>query len=208
MECGKLERRVFDGRQPPEPRPPDAGVDSQTPSENENAPKQSYATINRQVKPALFPTIELLGEIHAYTQQLKYALIAKFSNRRPHISMVDKEFRSWKLDGQPIVSDMDGQHVPMILPSEKDVITAFTQAPRRVRTSLFRLFRWTPEFYHKQESTLISAWVCFPRLRPDLFNGEYFAVYANPSENSWTQMLTLKITFSWLLRDAVWRLTL
>uniref|UniRef100_A0A7N0VI75 DUF4283 domain-containing protein n=1 Tax=Kalanchoe fedtschenkoi TaxID=63787 RepID=A0A7N0VI75_KALFE len=183
---GNTKSRIFDGGQPVDPRPPDGEEDGNGDGRAPMVQKQSYAAITRQAATTTFPSIDLprrqplnkdgkpalvftATEIHACTQQLQFALIAKFSNGRPHISVVEREFNTaWKLDGRPIISDMDGHHILIILSSEKDVVSALTQAPRRVGTSLFRLFRWTPEFHHKRESTIISAWICTPRTVPGL----------------------------------------
>uniref|UniRef100_A0A7N0TIM6 DUF4283 domain-containing protein n=1 Tax=Kalanchoe fedtschenkoi TaxID=63787 RepID=A0A7N0TIM6_KALFE len=69
-----------------------------------------------------------------------------------------------------MVSDLDGRHIILILSSEKDATSILTQGPRKVGTSLFRLFRWTSELHFRRESTVISIWIRFSHLRPYLFN--------------------------------------
>uniref|UniRef100_A0A7N0TIV4 Uncharacterized protein n=1 Tax=Kalanchoe fedtschenkoi TaxID=63787 RepID=A0A7N0TIV4_KALFE len=72
--------------------------------------------LKKDGKPTIFFTSI---EIGACSQQLKDALIAKFSNGQLHVMMVEKEFRaSKKLDGHLAVSDLDGRHLLLVLESE------------------------------------------------------------------------------------------
>uniref|UniRef100_A0A7N0UYW5 Uncharacterized protein n=1 Tax=Kalanchoe fedtschenkoi TaxID=63787 RepID=A0A7N0UYW5_KALFE len=51
---------------------------------------------------------KVTSETTVLHEKLDHALIAKFSNGRPHVSAVERDFRaSWKLEGQMIISDLE-----------------------------------------------------------------------------------------------------
>uniref|UniRef100_A0A7N0TPI8 DUF4283 domain-containing protein n=1 Tax=Kalanchoe fedtschenkoi TaxID=63787 RepID=A0A7N0TPI8_KALFE len=149
---------------------------------------RSYTLAIRGPEKASFPVIELTRrqphkkegkptiifiatEIVACSKQMQHALVAKFTLGHPHVAKIEKEFRAaCKLDGPMMVSDQDGRYMMLFLSLEKDTTIILTQGLRQVGTSLFYLFRWTLEFQFRQESTVISIWIRFPHLTPDLFN--------------------------------------
>ncbi|KAL9667547.1 hypothetical protein QQ045_001909 [Rhodiola kirilowii] len=68
---------------------------------------------------------------------------------------------------------LDGRHVLIILQCEEDVTRVLSSPWRKIDHSLFRLFRWTPDFSTRKENTRITAWVRLPNLPPELFNAGY-----------------------------------
>ncbi|KAL9676928.1 hypothetical protein QQ045_005150 [Rhodiola kirilowii] len=61
-------------------------------------------------------------------------------------------------------------HVVIIMDSEKDVNEVLTSPLRKIGHTMFRLFRWTPEYHPKKESTTISKWIRFPGFPMQMFN--------------------------------------
>ncbi|KAL9670046.1 hypothetical protein QQ045_007597 [Rhodiola kirilowii] len=86
--------------------------------------------------------------------------------------MVKQPFlASWKIKGRvTIFSNWDDRHVVIILDSEKDVNEVLTNPLRRVGHTMFRLFRWTPDYNPKKESTTVTKWIRFPGLPMEMFD--------------------------------------
>ncbi|KAL9679253.1 hypothetical protein QQ045_017109 [Rhodiola kirilowii] len=112
------------------------------------------------------------AEYQAATQRLAHTLIAKFQIGRPPFEVVKQTFLgSWKIEGRiTISSNWDDRHIVIILDSEKDVNAVLTSPLRRVGHTMFRLFRWTPDYNPKKESTTVTKWIRFPGLPMEMFD--------------------------------------
>ncbi|CAM8917057.1 unnamed protein product [Rhodiola kirilowii] len=112
------------------------------------------------------------AEYQAATQRLAHTLIAKFQIGRPPFEVVKKTMLSaWKIEGRvTIASNWDDRHVIIILDSEKDVNEILTNPLRRVRHTMFRLFRWSADYNPKKESPTVTKWIRFPDMPMEMFD--------------------------------------
>ncbi|KAL9681629.1 hypothetical protein QQ045_013415 [Rhodiola kirilowii] len=78
---------------------------------------------------------------------------------------------AWKIEGRvTISSNWDDRHIVIILDSEKDVNEVLTNPLRKIGHAMFRLFRWSPDYNPKKESTTVTKWVRFPGLPMEMFD--------------------------------------
>lgn len=63
-----------------------------------------------------------------------------FPEIRAHIAA------EWQLDTQPALGYLDLRHVTLHFGSPADANKALARSTSKINTSLFRLFRWYPEF--------------------------------------------------------------
>ncbi|KAL9667465.1 hypothetical protein QQ045_001825 [Rhodiola kirilowii] len=124
-------------------------------------------------KPAVVLTT---SEIHPGVQMLQHSLIAKFSAGRPSIDVIRRCFsESWFLADDSTIGALDARHILIILTSEDESNRILAHSLRKVGQSLFRLFRWTPDFHRRKEPTTTTTWVKLPGLPSQLFDQGYIS---------------------------------
>ncbi|KAL9687094.1 hypothetical protein QQ045_031490 [Rhodiola kirilowii] len=67
----------------------------------------------------------------------------------------------------------------IILNSEEDASIALTSPIRKVGHAMFRLFRYTPDYNPRHESTTTTKWVRLPGLHKDFFTRNYVTGIVN-----------------------------
>ncbi|KAL9689936.1 hypothetical protein QQ045_010327 [Rhodiola kirilowii] len=88
------------------------------------------------------------SEIQPGIQRLQHSLIAKFSSGRPSIDDVRHHLsKTWGLEDKSTIGDMDARHILIILPTANESNKIRAHPLRKVCQSLFRLFRWSPDFH-------------------------------------------------------------
>ncbi|KAL0908782.1 hypothetical protein M5K25_023291 [Dendrobium thyrsiflorum] len=93
------------------------------------------------------PSLWILEEILALATPFEFALVGKFSSRKPSLGAIRKFFFNLKLNGDFSVTVLNPKHVLIKL-----------------------LFKWSPSFDVEVESPIFLIWVSFPNLRPHLFS--------------------------------------
>lgn len=71
---------------------------------------------------------------------------------------------SWGLSQPAVVGLLDPRHVMIHLSSHEDMVKAWTRESHIIDSSLFRLFRWSPDFHPRYESSLSAVWIRLPYL--------------------------------------------
>ncbi|KAD2394439.1 hypothetical protein E3N88_41416 [Mikania micrantha] len=66
---------------------------------------------------------------------------------------------SWGLSAPATAGLLDPRHVMIYLASQEDLVRAWSQDSNMIDNSLFRLFRWSPNFNPKYEYPITAAWV-------------------------------------------------
>ncbi|KAL9664996.1 hypothetical protein QQ045_020405 [Rhodiola kirilowii] len=100
---------------------------------------------------------------------------------RPSIEEICLVFKEhWPVKGMATVSDIWGsRHLMIILDSEEDAKVSLTSSLRKVGHAMFRLFRYTPDYNPRRESTTTTKWVRLPGLHPDFVTRNYVAGIMN-----------------------------
>lgn len=87
-------------------------------------------------------------------------LIMKFSSGKPRLAEIRAHIAAtWELARQPAVGYLDPRHVTLNMASAEDTKRALSRPTNKINTSLFRLFRWTPDFEIGKESSVVAVWV-------------------------------------------------
>lgn len=104
-------------------------------------------------------------------RQRENTLILKFSAGKPSPYEIRCHIASeWNLDIQPAVGILDPRHITLHMGSAADTKRALAHTENKIKTSLFRLFRWTPDFEVGKDSSLAAVWVKFSNLPLHYFN--------------------------------------
>ncbi|VFQ89722.1 unnamed protein product [Cuscuta campestris] len=112
------------------------------------------------------------SEMQKLSQLDNFLLIGKFSHGRPEIATLRKFFAEKFLLRESVqISLRDPRHVMILFTHPLDCNDIFMQGQIQFNGQFpMRLFRWSPEFNVKTESSVAPVWVTFPNLRADLFN--------------------------------------
>ncbi|KAL9681564.1 hypothetical protein QQ045_013349 [Rhodiola kirilowii] len=87
---------------------------------------------------------------------------------------------NWRIKGRATISEIyDGRHLMTTLDSEDDAKIALTSPIRKVCHSMFRLFRYTPDYSPCRESTTMTKWVRLSGLHPAFFTRNYVVGIVN-----------------------------
>lgn len=102
--------------------------------------------------------------------QRENTLIMKFSTE-PRLEEIRAHIvESWNLKPQPAVGYLDPRHVTLNMASPADTKRALSRPSNKINNSLFRLFRWSPDFYIGKESSIVAIWVRFFNLPLHCYN--------------------------------------
>ncbi|KAG5596450.1 hypothetical protein H5410_037682 [Solanum commersonii] len=102
-------------------------------------------------------------------ENLKYALIAKFSHGRPELPDL------WKIlpqqlgfKGECNIGLLESRHVLLRFTLKEDYIAIFSKTNRSIMFAgtviPFRIQKWTPSFSPREENSIAMAWISFPSL--------------------------------------------
>lgn len=87
-------------------------------------------------------------------------LIMKFSAGKPRLDEIRSHIATtWDLETTPAVGYLDPRHVTLNMATMADTNKALSPPTNKINNSLFRLFRWTPEFEIGKESSFVAVWV-------------------------------------------------
>lgn len=104
-------------------------------------------------------------------KQRENTLIMKFSAGMPNLYEIRSHIHSeWNLERAPAVGILDQRHVTLHMASTMDTNRALARTKNKITTSMFRLFRWTPEFEIGKDSSLAAVWVKMYNLPLHYFN--------------------------------------
>lgn len=95
----------------------------------------------------------------------------KFSAGKPRLPEIRDHIASeWQWDTPPAVGYLDPRHVTLHMASVADTNMALASTTNKINNSLFRLFRWTPDFKLGKESSFVAVWVKFFNLPLHYYN--------------------------------------
>lgn len=95
----------------------------------------------------------------------------KFSTGRPKLPEIRAHIaQTWNLDTQPAVGFLDLRHATLHMGSASDTKRALACPSHKLNNSMFRLFRWTPDFEIGKDSTYVAVWVKFHNLPLHYYN--------------------------------------
>lgn len=104
-------------------------------------------------------------------RQRENTLIMKFSAGKPRLEEIRAHIAAtWGLEKPPAVGYLDPRHVTINMASPEDTKQALARPSNKIDNSLFRLFRWTPDFEIGKESSLVAVWVKFYNLPLHYYN--------------------------------------
>lgn len=104
-------------------------------------------------------------------RQRENTLIMKFSAGKPRCEEIRAHIaESWDLETQPAVGYLDPRHVTLNMASPEDTKRALSRPTNKINNSLFRMFRWSPEFEIGKESSFVAVWVKFFNLPLHYYN--------------------------------------
>lgn len=98
-------------------------------------------------------------------------MIMKFSAGMPNMYEIRSHIHAeWNLERPPAVGIIDQRHVTLHMASPADTKKALARTKNKIKTSMFRLFRWTPDFEIGRDSSLAAVWVKMSNLPLHYFN--------------------------------------
>lgn len=104
-------------------------------------------------------------------KQRENTLIMKFSAGMPNMYEIRSHIHAeWNLERDPVVGVIDQRHVTLHMASPADTKRALARTTNKIKTSMFRLFRWSPEFEIGRDSSLAAVWVKMTNLPLHYFN--------------------------------------
>lgn len=104
-------------------------------------------------------------------KQRENTLIVKLSAGHPNLYEIRCYIAlEWKLEMQPAVGEIDPRHITLHMASPADAKRALSRTSNKIKTSLFRLFRWTLDFEVGKDSSLAAVWVKLHNLPLHYFN--------------------------------------
>lgn len=104
-------------------------------------------------------------------KQRENTLIMKFAAGHPTLYDIRSLIHSeWKLEYPPAVGVLDKHHITIHLGSSSDTKRALACKTNKVKSSYFRLFRWTADFEVGRESSFTAVWVKMHNIPLHYFN--------------------------------------
>ncbi|XP_027069890.2 uncharacterized protein [Coffea arabica] len=140
-------------------------------TKNSQQPTLSFAAqeATHKGEPALiFPQ----AAVEALASPFRFALIGKFSRRRPKLEEVRKFIASLDLRENPVVGLLDVRHVLIQLNNEADFHRVWFRRIWYVSSFPMRVFKWTTDFHVDRESSVVPLWLQLPKLPLHFFNKE------------------------------------
>ncbi|KAL9661637.1 hypothetical protein QQ045_026461 [Rhodiola kirilowii] len=119
-------------------------------------PCQSFVAVARSSPSSLFPPIQL-------------------APRQTSL----KDGKPMNLASPTTIGALDASHVLIIPRSPEDSTLILAHPARKIGQSLFRIFRWTPDYNFKKEPTTISTWGRFPNLPTNVYDQGFIAAIAS-----------------------------
>lgn len=93
-------------------------------------------------------------------KQRENTLIMKFFAGKRNLYAIRSHIHlEWNLEKPPAVGLIDQRHVTIFMASPSDTKRALARMTNKIKTSLFRLFRWTSDFEVGKYSSLATVWV-------------------------------------------------
>ncbi|WMV10147.1 hypothetical protein MTR67_003532 [Solanum verrucosum] len=102
-------------------------------------------------------------------ENLKYALIAKFSHGRPELPDLRKILpQQLGFKGECNIGLLESRHVLLRFTLKEDYIAIFSKTSRSIKFAgtviPFKIQKWTPSFSPMEETSIAMAWISFPSL--------------------------------------------
>lgn len=97
----------------------------------------------------------------------------KFAVGKPRIHEIWEHIAAeWQLETPPALGYLDPRHVTLHMISTADNNMALARTSNKINNSLFRLFRWSPDFWIDKESSFVAVWVKFSNLSLHYYNDD------------------------------------
>lgn len=104
-------------------------------------------------------------------KQRENTLIMKFSAGMPNMYEIRSHIHAeWNIERSPAVGVIDQRHVTLHMASSADTKRALARTSNKIKTSMFRLFCWTPNCKIGRDSSLAAVWVKMTNLHLHYFN--------------------------------------
>lgn len=98
-------------------------------------------------------------ELHRSEIPFQYALIAKFSPRRPRMESIRSHISAnWGLEHAPIIGMIDSRNVFLKLQDADDYSIAWIRSSHEMEGAMFRLFKLSLDFSLQHESAIAPVW--------------------------------------------------
>ncbi|KAL9667995.1 hypothetical protein QQ045_002366 [Rhodiola kirilowii] len=150
-------------------RPPEVGkarpeMDTASPPCDAGVPLKGYSFAA--------PSISFTpAELQAGVDNLKYSLVAKFSEGRPPKEEIRKALLAvWGLTGQCSIGPWNARHILVVLDSELDARKVLSHPLWKLGHAFFWVFTWAKDFNSRREPTTTTAWVRMNNLPHQMYN--------------------------------------
>ncbi|KAL0924298.1 hypothetical protein M5K25_005112 [Dendrobium thyrsiflorum] len=94
-------------------------------------------------------------ELHSLAAPFEFALVGKFSGRRPPLDLIHKFFFNLKLGGAFSIIVLNPKNVLIKLVNDLDYCRVFSHKSYFIATCFIKLFKWTPHFDVNVESPIV-----------------------------------------------------
>uniref|UniRef100_A0A7N0VKF6 DUF4283 domain-containing protein n=1 Tax=Kalanchoe fedtschenkoi TaxID=63787 RepID=A0A7N0VKF6_KALFE len=105
---------------------------------------------------------------------MEYGPIARFTEGWPLVEDIRQHvLLQWRLKLEPLIRLIDVRHIFVMCGSKGDLVEALSFNSFRIGSSLFYIFKWTPNFSCRKDSSTIVAWVKLNGLDPYYFRTSF-----------------------------------
>lgn len=101
-------------------------------------------------------------EVDHMVSPFQFTLVGKFSKEIPHAQVVNKFLLGLKLIGGFKLHKLNYRHILIKLEHEADFTMLWTKSLWQIDSHLMRVFKWTPNFDVRVESSVVPVWVNIP----------------------------------------------
>lgn len=95
---------------------------------------------------------------------LQFALIGKFTTGCPSFSVLKQRFTGFGLSGPYKVGLINFKHIVIRLSNAEDYGHLWMKRVVFIEGNAMRMFKWTPNFATKSESSIVPIWIGLPEL--------------------------------------------
>ncbi|KAL0449147.1 UNVERIFIED_CONTAM: hypothetical protein Slati_1471100 [Sesamum latifolium] len=110
-----------------------------------------------------------MAETEQLAEHLKFSLVGKFSHGYPSMQTIRSYFSRLGLRGAYSIGVINIKHVLIKLHNEEDLSRIWLKQILFIEGFPMRIFKWTPDFNSKIESSIVPVWIRLPELPVHLF---------------------------------------
>ncbi|PKU65710.1 hypothetical protein MA16_Dca009747 [Dendrobium catenatum] len=109
-------------------------------------------------------------EIWSLAAPFDFALVGRFSGRRPSVDAIQNFCFNLKLIGELSITVPNHRNILIKLVNDFDYCRMFSHRSYFVQNCFMKVVKWSPDLDVEVDSPIMPIWVSFPLMRPHLFS--------------------------------------